>query len=1322
MTPNSSERLSKTLDSLGDMTPEEAESQVHELRSADPVLADQVSALWHRHLSNAGGLIATADYQADESSPKSESDETGSHVPDTAEQEIVDTSSTGKQLSTSAEKTVSDVQPTTLSGGRYQILEKLGSGTFGAVHKALDTRTRQTVAVKRMIRHEGSRALEFFKGEFRYLQGISHPNLVQLLELEADGSDWLIAMELVEGEELLSHVRPKGIQHERRMRAALLQLTEGVAALHRHRRLHRDLKPQNVRVTPEGRVVVLDFGLAAESGPDGELRYAERNSPGTVPYMAPEQLGNPPVSSTASDCYAIGVMLYELLTGRRPFTGSVSKIVRDKATHNPTLPDELCPGELGDLCVALLARRPEDRPDTREIFRRLGHTPALVADGVSDRETAPLLGRERDLAELSEAFQKSQQGEPVVVMVQGPSGIGKSALVGHFTDGLRSEGAVVLTGRCYEHESVPYKALDPVIDELARHLLSLPEKTVEGLAPGESGPMVKVFPVLEAVGPLRLAAAGAVLSLDPQEVRRQAFAGLRELLNSLSLRVPLVIHIDDLQWGDIDSAYLLSDLIRPPTAPGVLWILAHRSEDAGNASLATLEEALARAGAPVHRMAVHPLTEAETGELVVQLLGGESGDRTREIFQESQGNPYFVAELVQAIRSGEEATRGAGLTLDGLIRSRVLRLPAGARRLLEVVAVSGRPLSEVDAYRAAEGVSDARTAAAQLEASRLLRGVGASGELELETYHDRVREALLAGMEAGARRGHHERLARALEESGRADVEQLALHFEGAGQKEKSGGYYHQAGDQAARSVAFDQAAGFFRKALDLSNSGPQDRRALRLKLAEALSNAGRGAEAGPLYLELAEEDEKVRGDDFEMRLLATDQFLLGGDTDRGFGLLESLIRSVGLPYPRSRDEALQSLSNEQARLTERGLSYEERSPSSIPPEVLKQVDVCAIAGTRLSTSNVPLYLFFSTMYTRLALDSGDPTRIAPGLASAAFGISVAGGETLEIGEQIGAKAMQMANEVGDPLVQGVTCMYYGYAAWNRGDWREALARFEQSDTISKEGQVEQAVGQMKLRHGIMDCQMFIGEWLDISRNLPNWQEDARRRGDLMSQNTYLVHSYITALAANRPDDAEEHLRQAWELWPHPWNIIGTFWSHFARGEILLYRGEWQQAWDLIERSTESVNRDCLFRAIQVLNVFLVHLRARAAIAVAGTKPPSNGSSGERASFLRAAENDVQEIESANRPWTSALAKLVRASMLHLRGQLAESLVMLENAEHDLRAVDMEMHATAARWQRGQLIGDGGQPLVQSAEAFMTSQGVACPGRVVGMLAPGFPD
>jgi hypothetical protein len=396
---------------------------------------------------------------------------------------------------------------------------------------------------------------------------VSHPNLVQLYDLHSDGEDWLLTMELVEGVHFLEHVRPGGRAapqddptptascdqgvaiepttsplHVDRLREALGQLVEGLAALHAHRLVHRDLKPRNVRVEPGGRLVILDFGLAADVDRSGRHLHTGGNVLGTVPYMAPEQGADPPVSSPASDWSSVGVMLYQALTGRLPFSGGTLKVMQDKLTGEPPPPRALepdVPADLDELCRRLLRRRPEDRPAAGEIQAALGRTPALVLPA---EETA-LLGRREHLAALRRAYEDSRS-RPVLVAVHGPSGIGKTALVRHFLDRLAGEPVVALAGRCYERESVPYKALDPLVDELGRHLQRLAPAEVEARLPRDVAPLLRVFPTLGRVGPVADAAARGTLPGEPHELRRRAFAALRELLGRIGDRGPLVLHLD----------------------------------------------------------------------------------------------------------------------------------------------------------------------------------------------------------------------------------------------------------------------------------------------------------------------------------------------------------------------------------------------------------------------------------------------------------------------------------------------------------------------------------------------------------------------------------------------------------------------------------------------------------------------------------------------------------------------------------------------------------------------------------------------------------
>jgi serine/threonine protein kinase len=257
---------------------------------------------------------------------------------------------------------------------RFEIVGALGQGAYGLVLHAIDRQRHMPVALK-LLRQAEVAGLATFKQEFYTLADLHHPNIIILYELFAADPPWFFTMELLEG---ATHFQSYIQAHPEKLREALGQLALGVAALHAAGKLHRDLKSSNVLVTPAGRVVVTDFGLAAPvravdgRGPSGLV--------GTVPYMAPEQGADRPVTP-ASDWYSVGVMLYEALTGRLPFErspGSMWDYLRLKLETDPPPPSEVVhglPGDLNDLCVALLRREPTARPTGGEACRRLGVPP-----------------------------------------------------------------------------------------------------------------------------------------------------------------------------------------------------------------------------------------------------------------------------------------------------------------------------------------------------------------------------------------------------------------------------------------------------------------------------------------------------------------------------------------------------------------------------------------------------------------------------------------------------------------------------------------------------------------------------------------------------------------------------------------------------------------------------------------------------------------------------------------------------------------------------------------------------------------------------------
>jgi hypothetical protein len=438
-----------------------------------------------------------------------------------------------------------------------------------------------------------------------------------------------------------------------------------------------------------------------------------------------------------------------------------------------------------------LRRDPAARPSGAEVLRRLGAgAPGAAARPAAVSPEVPLVGRQPHLAALAEALGEARQGRAVVLAVHGRSGAGKSALLGCFLDGLAGGGeAVVLAGRCYEQESVPYKALDSLIDALSRYLEGLPPLEAQALLPRDIRALATAFPVLRRVEALAPALARPGGPTGPQEVRRRALAQLRELLGRLGDRRPLVLAIDDLQWGDLDSTALLADLLAPPDPPALLLVGCYRSEDA-EASPCLKAFTQLEGAVRWRELAVDPLDPGERQELVRALLGPGAGPHAEAIARQSGGYPFFVHELVRHLQEGSVPGGAAGdFTLGEVLWARVQRLPEEARRLLEVVAVAGRPVRLEDASRAAGLGGEERRALACLRSARLLRGAGPAEGNAVETYHDRVRETVVAHLEPAQRRHGHRRLAEVLEEAGARDPEVLAAHWQGAGEPARAGRY-----------------------------------------------------------------------------------------------------------------------------------------------------------------------------------------------------------------------------------------------------------------------------------------------------------------------------------------------------------------------------------------------------------------------------------------------------------------------------------------------------------------------------------------------------
>ena len=324
----------------------------------------------------------------------------------------------------------------------YRVTAKLGEGGMGEVYRATDSRLGREVAIKVLPEAVASDAdrLARFELEARTVAGLNHPNIVVLHSIEEEEGIRFLTMELVEGESLDCQVEPDGLPIARVMELGIA-IADALAAAHEKGVVHRDLKPANVMLTREGRVKVLDFGLAKLEAPDAGLdvtQAATLAAPlsaagqvvGTVPYMAPEQVRGEAVDSR-TDVFALGILLYELATGRRPFEGSTlgvisTAILRDAPAALSTVRVDV-PADLDRIVARCLEKEPSARFQTAlELGEALRHMRQAREGGAAVKApptpVTPLLGREESL----EAAADLLRGGARVLTVTGYGGTGKT--------------------------------------------------------------------------------------------------------------------------------------------------------------------------------------------------------------------------------------------------------------------------------------------------------------------------------------------------------------------------------------------------------------------------------------------------------------------------------------------------------------------------------------------------------------------------------------------------------------------------------------------------------------------------------------------------------------------------------------------------------------------------------------------------------------------------------------------------------------------------------------------------------------------------------
>jgi tetratricopeptide (TPR) repeat protein len=703
------------------------------------------------------------------------------------------------------------------------------------------------------------------------------------------------------------------------------------------------------------------------------------------------------------------------------------------------------------------------------------------------------------------------------------------------------------------------------------------------------------------------------------------------------------------------------------------------------------------------------LSKIESYELLRDLLGPDASvleSFAEAILGEARGNPFLLEQLARYAATSDQ-TATSGITLAVMLEERLRHLPTGAREFVDALAVAGRPINPEVVYQAAELTGDELPLINALRAAQFLRTGGAGHALEL--YHDRIRDTLATQLDPNKVVQIHRRLAQALEGRDIDDPEALFEHYLGAGDRVRAASYAALAAKKATSALAFDRAAKFYRRALELAPAHDPELLDLKQGLAEALVNAGRPAEAAEAYLDVAALTSTGHSLDFKRR--AAQQLLMGGHIKEGLQLIRSVLTAVGFTFPPGPKRALLSLLFKRVQIRLRGLNFTERDVSQIPEADLVRIDTCWAVAAGLGAVDLIRGADFQSRHLLLALRAGEPFRVARAMAFEAAQTASRGGATKERAAQVARMAEELSQKVGHPHAIGLSLWASGVCAYLIGNWKHAAELCEKAAEVLRD-RCTGVTWELTIAHRFMlSALLYMGELAEVSRRVPGLLSAALDQGNVFGATDLRTRLNLIWLAANDPDKARAEVIEALKAWPHEGFHLQHYTSLLALVQIELYTGDLEVARKHIEKQWPDLEQSMLLR-FQVLRVEAMHLRARTLVAKATSNDESE---------LKMAEKLARKIEKERMSWAKPFATLIRATVAHHRAQCEHAATLLSEAINGFENAGMNLYSAAARRRLGETLRDDkGRQLIAQADAWMTSQRIKAPELMTRMLVPGF--
>jgi tetratricopeptide (TPR) repeat protein len=737
--------------------------------------------------------------------------------------------------------------PTSFANGRYQVKNFLGEGGKKKVYLVHDKVLDRDVAFALINTEKLDDVTRLRVSREAQVMGRlgDHPNIMTIHDMGDEKGQPYIVLPLMPGgdvESLIEKAPERCLPIEQAVGIAKA-ICRGLEYAHAKGIIHRDIKPGNVWLSGDGTAKVGDFGLALAV--DLSRLTNEGMMVGTYYYMPPEQAMGGEITAKA-DLYSLGAMLYEMVTGRPPFTGDdMVAVIGQHINTPPVSPNwhrpDLLPA-LAALIMRLLEKDPQKRPaSATEVLEMLEAIEAGKAEELSTEQSKALVenplyrrvfvGREAELRQLQSAFDAATSGQGSLTMVVGEPGIGKTALCEQLATYVALRGGRALVGHCYEEGSLslPYLAF---VEALRAYTQSRDVSRLrEELEPGAPDVARIVSEVRERLR-IKPRPKG-----DPEEERYRLLQAVSDFLGSAAAAQPLLIVLEDLHSADRGTLDMLEHVARNLGDKRLLLVGTYRDIEVDRTH--PLSAALAELRRLPHfgRVLLRGLNADEVRRMLSGIAGQDVPWGLAEaVHRQTEGNPLFVQEAPVEMRIPDGLRDVIGKRLSGLSES--------CNKVLSVAAVIGRDF-QMEVLQKVAGMSEDELFGALEEARKSVvieERTGAGAKVDYRFAHAFFRQTLYEETIAPRRIRLHQQVARALEEIYNNRLEQhaaeLAEHFsyssDGA-DLEKAVSYGEMAAGRATDVYSYGEAVRMLEQALKVQELLDPEEKLKRCDLLMAL-------------------------------------------------------------------------------------------------------------------------------------------------------------------------------------------------------------------------------------------------------------------------------------------------------------------------------------------------------------------------------------------------------------------------------------------------------------------------------------------------------